>query len=130
MGCYHLLARVEAGKKQFTPLASAECQQNGMGRGMKSNRRTKNRNRCFMQAVIYRDDSYEPILAEVHDISENGLRLFVLNARHLPSEFTVVIPRRRLTERVKVARRSNNEVGVLILPPFIVEVHKRWRLSA
>ncbi len=97
---------------------------------MGANRRKKTRNLCFMQAVIYRDDSHEPIFAEVHDISENGLRLFVLNARHLPSEFTIFIPRRRLTERVKVARRCNNEVGVIILPPFVMEMRRRWRLSA
>lgn len=79
-----------------------------------SDRRSENRNPCFLRADIIVNENSEPVPAEAHDISEHGLRLVVLNAKRIPDEFIVSIPRRRMREIVRVVRREEKELGVII----------------
>lgn len=85
---------------------------------MSRDRRTQNRNSCYMRAEIHYPGLKEPIPAEAHDISDNGFRIGVLNAAKVPNEFTLVIPRRKIKENVKVVRRGEHELGLVINQPF------------
>ena len=85
-----------------------------------SNRRSETRNPCFLRADIIVSHNSEPVAAEAHDISAHGFRLVVLNARRIPDEFIVSIPRRHIREIVRVVRRQESELGVLIKRPIAV----------
>jgi PilZ domain len=82
-----------------------------------SERRSEIRNPCYLRADIIVSHDAEPVMAEAHDISDHGLRLVVLNARRIPNEFIVSIPRRHIRETVRVVRREEGELGVLIKRP-------------
>jgi len=79
-----------------------------------SNRRTETRNPCFLRADIIVSMHEEPVQAEAHDISDHGLRIVVTDAKRIPDEFIVSIPRRHIRETVRVVRRQEGELGVLI----------------
>lgn len=79
-----------------------------------SNRRTEIRNPCFLRADIIINMHTDPVVAEAHDISDHGLRLVVPDAKILPDEFIVSIPRRKMRELVRVVRRQETELGVII----------------
>lgn len=78
------------------------------------NQRREDRNTCFMRAEITLDQHQPPIIAEVHDISEHGLRLKFENADAIPNEFIVSIPRRHMRELVVVRRRTKDTLGCII----------------
>ena len=80
-------------------------------------RRSETRNPCYLRAGIIFSQNAEPVMAEAHDISDHGLRLVVLNAKRIPNEFIVSIPRRHIRETVRVVRREEGELGVLIQRP-------------
>jgi hypothetical protein len=82
-----------------------------------SERRSETRNPCYLRADIIVGHNAEPVMAEAHDISDHGLRLVVLNAKRIPNEFIVSIPRRHIRETVRVVRRQEGELGVLIQRP-------------
>lgn len=77
------------------------------------------RNECFLRGDIIVDQNTPPIACEVHDISDKGMRLVVLNAFRMPEKFIVSVPRRHVRELVRVVRRSSNELGVIIQSPAI-----------
>jgi hypothetical protein len=52
---------------------------------------------------------------EVCDISDKGARIKTPDAFTIPELFMLVVPRRHLESRVRVMRRSQNEVGVVFL---------------
>ena len=79
-----------------------------------SERRQETRNPCYLRAEIIVAPNADPVLAEAHDISDHGLRLVVLNAKRIPNEFVVSIPRRRMREAVRMVRREDQELGVII----------------
>ncbi|OYU50538.1 MAG: hypothetical protein CFE31_03030 [Rhizobiales bacterium PAR1] len=81
---------------------------------MSAERRKETRNPCYLRADIIVNTESGPLPAEAHDISERGMRLVVLNPKKLPDEFIVSIPRRHFREIVRVVRRDEKEVGVLI----------------
>jgi PilZ domain len=81
---------------------------------MSAERRKERRNPCYLKAEILLNTEPGPVPAEAHDISEHGMRLVVLNAKKLPDEFIVSIPRRHIQEIVYVVRREDKEVGVRI----------------
>ena len=81
---------------------------------MSEKNRREPRNPCYLRAELFVAPNAAPIVAEVHDISAHGMRLVVLNARTLPERFVVSVPRRHMRETVRVARRADNEVGVVI----------------
>lgn len=79
-----------------------------------SERRSENRNPCYLRADIIVDTHSDPVPAEAHDISDHGMRLVVLNTKRIPDEFLLSIPRRRMREIVRVVRREDKELGVII----------------
>lgn len=82
-----------------------------------SNRRTEDRNSCFLRAELIVSTHEPPVQAEAHDISDRGLRLVITDAKRIPDEFIVSIPRRHIRESVRVVRREEGELGVLIKKP-------------
>jgi hypothetical protein len=80
-----------------------------------SNRRRESRNDCFLRADIIINKDTPPIVAEAHDISNSGVRIVTPHARSIPNEFILSIPRRRIREYVKVMRRKDNELGVIVI---------------
>lgn len=80
------------------------------------NKRTESRNPSFLRAEIILGTNLPPVPAEVHDISDRGMRLVVEKPESLPAEFMVSIPRRRLREFVEVVRRDEGSVGVRVQP--------------
>jgi hypothetical protein len=82
-----------------------------------SDRRRETRNACYLRASILLDNGARRIDAEAHDISGNGMLLFVLDSRGIPDHFVVSIPRRHMIEHVRVMRRSRQELGVIIRKP-------------
>ncbi len=79
-----------------------------------SDKRREPRNPCYLRADIIIGPERAPVPAEAHDISERGLRLQVLDTKNIPNEFIVSIPRRHLREVVRVVRRGDKELGVVI----------------
>jgi hypothetical protein len=82
-----------------------------------SDRRRETRNACYLRASILIDDGARRVEAEAHDISNNGMLLYVLDSREVPDRFIVSIPRRHMIEHVKVMRRSRKELGVVFRRP-------------
>lgn len=80
------------------------------------NKRTEPRNPSFLRAEIILGSNVPPVPAEVHDISDRGMRLVVEKPEALPGEFMVSIPRRRLREFVEIVRRDEASVGVRVQP--------------
>ncbi|HRE21644.1 MAG TPA: hypothetical protein PKW21_11510 [Rhabdaerophilum sp.] len=80
------------------------------------NKRTEPRNPSFLRAEIILGTNLPPVPAEVHDISDRGMRLVVEKPEALPAEFMVSIPRRRLREFVEVVRREEGSLGVRVQP--------------
>ncbi|MCA1951559.1 MAG: PilZ domain-containing protein [Hyphomicrobiales bacterium] len=78
------------------------------------NNRRENRNACYLRASILIKQGDQRIDAEAFDISKNGMRLVVPNARQVPDYFMVSIPRRHMMEHVRVVRRGDSELGVVI----------------
>ncbi|KAF0232047.1 MAG: hypothetical protein FD175_242 [Beijerinckiaceae bacterium] len=78
-----------------------------------SDRRSENRNPCYLRADIVVNMHSDPVPAEAHDISEKGLRLVVPDSKPIPDEFMISIPRRKLREIVRVVRREDKELGVV-----------------
>lgn len=81
---------------------------------MTRNKRREDRNTCFMRAEITYDENVPPVIAEVHDISEHGLRLRLDDTSGIPNEFIVSIPRRHMRELVSVRRRTKDTLGCII----------------
>lgn len=79
-----------------------------------ADKRSEQRNTCYLRAEITIGHNTPPIQAEAHDISDHGMRLVVLNTRNLPDTFIVSIPRRHFREVVEVRRRNEKELGVVI----------------
>jgi hypothetical protein len=77
------------------------------------------RNGCFLRGDIIVNENVAPIPCEIHDISDRGMRLVVLNALRMPGRFIVSIPRRHVREIVRVVRRTSNELGVIIETPTV-----------
>lgn len=77
-------------------------------------KRAHPRNPSFLRAEIIVSSNLPPVPAEVHDISDKGMRLVVEKPEDLPNEFLVSIPRRRLREFVEVVRRDSNSLGVRV----------------
>lgn len=82
---------------------------------MSAERRTENRNPCFLQGSIIVDAHKPPVPCEVHDISQRGMRLVVANTAMIPNQFIVSVPRRHIREMVSVRRRGKMDLGVLII---------------
>jgi hypothetical protein len=78
------------------------------------NQRREDRNTCFLRAEITFDVNLPPIIAEVHDISDHGLRLKLDDTNGIPNEFIVSIPRRHMREMVTVRRRTKDTLGCII----------------
>lgn len=79
-----------------------------------SEQRRATRNQCYLRASILINNGDRRIDAEAHDISDQGAKLFVLDARQVPDYFVLSIPRRHFMEHVRVVRRSPQELGVVI----------------
>ncbi|MGL5447049.1 MAG: PilZ domain-containing protein [Rhabdaerophilum sp.] len=78
-------------------------------------RRIDPRMPCFLKGEIILNNGLERIPCEAHDISEKGLRLAGADFSRLPDSFLLSIPRRKFEERVKVVRKLDDGVGVLIV---------------
>lgn len=79
-----------------------------------SDRRAEPRNPCFLRADLILGMNKPPVPAEAHDISDNGFRLLLPETKDIPDEFIISIPRRKLREMVRVVRRMDQELGVVI----------------
>lgn len=79
-------------------------------------KRSESRNPSFLRAEIILGSNVPPVPAEVHDISDRGMKLIVEKPEALPNEFVVSIPRRHLREFVEIVRRDPNSVGVRVQP--------------
>lgn len=67
---------------------------------------------CFLKAEILLAGGEERVPCEAHDISTRGLKLSGPDLGNIPDSFMLTIPRRGITERVNVIRRSPEELGV------------------
>lgn len=77
-------------------------------------KRSEPRNPSFLRAEIILGTNVPVVPAEVHDISDRGMKLIVEKPDALPNEFLVSIPRRHLREYVEVVRRDPGFVGVRV----------------
>ncbi len=78
-------------------------------------RRIDARMPCYLRGEIVLNNGIEIVPCEVHDISEKGMRLTGPDFSKLPDSFILAVARRQIRERVKVVRRTNSGVGVLIV---------------
>lgn len=78
-------------------------------------RRIDPRMPCYLRGEIVLNNGIEVVPCEVHDISDKGMRLAGPDFNKLPDTFMLHVARRKLSERVKVVRRMENGVGVLII---------------
>lgn len=82
---------------------------------MKPERRIDPRNTCYLRGEIILNNGTEIVPCEVHDISSTGMRLSGADFSNLPEDFILAVARRQIRERVKIVRRMENDVGVVIV---------------
>lgn len=78
-------------------------------------RRIDPRMPCYLRGEIILNNGVEVVPCEVHDISEKGMRLTGPDFGLLPESFILAVARRQIRERVKVVRKTDDGVGVLIV---------------
>ncbi len=78
-------------------------------------RRVDPRMPCYLRGEIVLNNGIEVVPCEVHDISDKGMRLSGADFSHMPDTFMLHVTRRKLSERVKVVRRTEDGVGVVII---------------
>lgn len=78
-------------------------------------RRIDPRMPCYLRGEIILNNGLEVVPCEVHDISEKGMRLSGADFTKLPDSFVLKVARRQISERVKIVRKSDSDVGVLIV---------------
>ncbi len=78
-------------------------------------RRINPRMPCFLKGEIVLYNGKVRVPCEAHDISSKGMRLAGADFSNLPDSFLLSIPRRKFEERVKIVRRLDDGVGVLIV---------------
>jgi hypothetical protein len=78
-------------------------------------RRIDNRMPCYLRGEIVLNNGLEVVPCEVHDISGKGMRLSGADFSKLPDSFILKVARRQISERVKIVRKSDRDVGVLIV---------------
>jgi hypothetical protein len=77
-------------------------------------RRIDPRMPCYLRGEIVLNNGIEVVPCEVHDISDKGMRLAGTDFSRIPDTFVLHVTRRKLSERVRVVRRSADSVGVVI----------------
>jgi hypothetical protein len=80
-----------------------------------SNKRRSQRWECALRGFIVLGGTAKSLPCAVHDISEHGARLKISDMTEIPDMFTLEIPRRHISEPVRVVRRSELEFGVLFV---------------
>lgn len=78
-------------------------------------RRIDPRMPCYLRGEIILNNGIEVVPCEVHDISDKGMRLAGPDFSRLPETFILTVARRQIRERVKVVRKTDDGVGVLIV---------------
>jgi hypothetical protein len=78
-------------------------------------RRIDPRMPCYLRGEIILNNGREVVACEVHDISGKGMRLSGADFSRLPDSFILKVARRQMSERVKIVRKSDNDVGVQII---------------
>lgn len=78
-------------------------------------RRIDPRMPCYLRGEIILNNGLEVVACEVHDISGKGMRLSGADFSRLPDSFILKVARRQMSERVKIVRKSDSDVGVLIV---------------
>jgi PilZ domain len=78
-------------------------------------KRTNNRNSCFLRGDLVLANGKDRIPCTVHDISETGAKVKPETDVTVPDFVTLDVPRRGLNEPVRVIRRGESEVGVLFI---------------
>lgn len=69
---------------------------------------------CFLRGIANLSEA-EKFPCLIHDLSEHGARISFEPPVNLPDQFTLDIPRRHLSERVKVVRRGEDDFGLVFL---------------
>ena len=82
-----------------------------------SEHRRAERISCFLRGEISVYQGAHIGSCVVHDLSKTGARLVLDTDIVVPELLTLSIPRRHMSERVRVVRRKKNDIGVLFISP-------------
>src|SRR3712207_4723993 len=83
--------------------------------GLVKDRRLRRRAPTILEGRIQIEDRASDIECTVRDISEAGAQIFLHSPVELPAEFTINIPKRGLSARVRMMWSRDRRHGVMFL---------------